>query len=150
MVFGNQLLQRDESNRRHSSGGKYSQGITTLGLLEKFQNLQRDLQCEPENFKGRIIFMSMYNDIEWDRKETNEKCEHNYTGKEMQPLCREYTMPRDEEGTRVRGWIRGNERFGPVLNIKVCNHDERYSIEVQVQSLLDDQNRILGSNGKRC
>ena len=59
--------------------------------------------------------------------------------KEMQPLCREYTMPRDEEGTRVRGWIRGNERFGPVLNKKVCNHDERYSIEVQVQPSFDDQ-----------
>ena len=48
-------------------------------------------------------------------------------------------MPRDEEGTRVRGWIRGNERFRPVLNIKVCSHDERYSIEFQVQSLFDDQ-----------
>ena len=31
-------------------------GITTLGLLEKIQNLLRDLQCEPENFKGRIMF----------------------------------------------------------------------------------------------
>ena len=50
-------------------------GITTLGLLEKIQNLLRDLQCEPENFKGRIIFMSMCNDIEWGRKETKDICE---------------------------------------------------------------------------
>ena len=30
-------------------------GITTLGLLEKIQSLMTDLQCEPENFKGRIL-----------------------------------------------------------------------------------------------
>ena len=52
-------------------------GITTFGLLEKIQNLLRDSQCECENFKGRIIFMSMYNDIESDRKETKDICEHN-------------------------------------------------------------------------
>ena len=40
-------------------------GITTLGLLEKIQSLMRDLQCEPEHFKDRIIFMSITNDIEW-------------------------------------------------------------------------------------
>ena len=40
-------------------------GITTLGLLEKIQRLMTDWQCEPENLKGRIIFLSIYNDIEW-------------------------------------------------------------------------------------
>ena len=38
-------------------------GFTTLGLLEKMQSLMRDLQCELEHFKDRIIIMSMYNDI---------------------------------------------------------------------------------------
>ena len=33
-------------------------GITTLGLLEKIQSPTRDLQCEPEHFNDRIIFMS--------------------------------------------------------------------------------------------
>ena len=44
-------------------------GITTLGLLKKIQSLMRDLQCEHEHFKDRIIFMSMYNDIVWGEKE---------------------------------------------------------------------------------
>ena len=57
----------------------------------------------------------------------------------MQHLCREYTKPRNEEETRVRGWIRKNTRFGLVLNIKVCSHDDRYSIEVEVPSTCDDQ-----------
>ena len=43
-------------------------GIMTLGLLEKIQSLMRDLQCELEHFTDTIIFMSMYNDIEWGAK----------------------------------------------------------------------------------
>ena len=58
-------------------------------------------------------------------------------GQEMQHLCREYTMPRNEKKTRVKGWILKNTRIGPVLNIKVCYHDDRYSIEVQIPSLFE-------------
>ena len=60
-------------------------------------------------------------------------------GKENQSLCREYTLPRDQKGTRIKGWIQSNVRFGPVSDIKVCNTYGRYSIEVQVQSLFKDQ-----------
>ena len=59
-------------------------------------------------------------------------------GQEMQHLCREYTMPRNEKETRVIGWIRKNTRIGPVLNITVCYRDEQYSVEVQVPSLFQD------------
>ena len=52
-------------------------GIMTLGLLEKIQSLMRDLQCEPEHFTDRIIFTSMYNDIEWREKGNTERCEYN-------------------------------------------------------------------------
>ena len=52
-------------------------GITALGLLEKIQNLMTDLQCELEHFKGRIIFMSLFNDIVWDAKGNEAHCEHN-------------------------------------------------------------------------
>ena len=38
----------------------------------------------------------------------------------------------------LRGWILENTRIGPVLNIKVCYHDDRYSIEVQIPSLFED------------
>ena len=56
----------------------------------------------------------------------------------MQHVCREYTIPRNEKGTRVRGWIRKDTRIGPVLNMKVCYPDEQYSIEVQVPSPFPD------------
>ena len=56
----------------------------------------------------------------------------------MRHLYREYTMPRNGKRTRKRGWILKNTRIGPVLNIKVCYHDDRYSIEVQIPSLFQN------------
>ena len=32
-------------------------------------------------------------------------------------VCREYTLPRDDESSHPRGWIQGNSRIGPVLEI---------------------------------
>ena len=52
-------------------------GITTLGLLEKIQSLMRDVQCEPEHFTDRIIFMSLHKVIEWKAKCNEEQCEYN-------------------------------------------------------------------------
>ena len=36
-----------------------------------------ELQCEPEQSKGWIIFMSMYNDTVWRERGNTEKCETN-------------------------------------------------------------------------
>ena len=52
-----------------------------------------------------------------------EKGQYFYTldteeGQQMQHSCREHTMPRNEKGTRIRGWILKNTGIGPVLNIK--------------------------------
>ena len=49
-------------------------GFTTLGILGEIQKYMTELQCEPEQFKGRIIFMSMYNDIVWGERGYTEKC----------------------------------------------------------------------------
>ena len=58
-------------------------GITTLSLHDKIQSPMRDLLCELEHFKDRIIFMSVYNDIEWGAKgnkdvNTQEQTVANY------------------------------------------------------------------------
>ena len=53
--------------------------------------------------------------------------------------CREYTLPRSEETSRVRGWIRGNTKIGPVLDVKVCFHHGRYGVEVMIESLFRDR-----------
>ena len=32
-------------------------------------------------------------------------------------VCREYTLPRDDESSQPIGWIQGNMRIGPVLEV---------------------------------
>ena len=51
-------------------------GFTTLGILEQIQKIMVESQCEPEQFEGRIIFMSMYNDFAWGEKGNTERCEY--------------------------------------------------------------------------
>ena len=57
----------------------------------------------------------------------------------MVHLCREFTLPRNDPRTRARGWIRRNTKIGPVLHIHACDHEDRYSIEIEVQSLSQDR-----------
>ena len=40
--------------------------FTTVGILKKNERMMGEIQCEPENFTNRIIFMSKFNDIVWD------------------------------------------------------------------------------------
>ena len=77
---GQQLFQRFESNWWTIYGirvERFSQGPTTMGILNQIQQMMGELQCEPENFTGKIIFMSMFNDIVWDAKGNDEICENN-------------------------------------------------------------------------
>ena len=52
-------------------------GHTTLTQLQKVQNMMEKDNSQPESFKDRIIFMSMYNDICWSRKDKKESCKSN-------------------------------------------------------------------------
>ena len=52
-------------------------GFTTLQLCGKVNDLLSDLGETPETFTGRILFMSMFNDICCDRKGNKEECVAN-------------------------------------------------------------------------
>ena len=34
--------------------------------------------------------------------------------------CREYTLPREDEASQPKGWIQGNTKIGPVLEVATC------------------------------
>ena len=53
-------------------------GLTTLGILNQIQQMMGELQCEPENFTGRIMFMSVFNDIVWNVIGHDETCEKQF------------------------------------------------------------------------
>ena len=49
-------------------------GFTTLQLCGKVTDLLSNLGKTPETFTGRLLFMSMFNDISCDRKGNKEEC----------------------------------------------------------------------------
>ena len=49
-------------------------GFTTLQILAEIQKLMTESMCELEQIQGRIILMSMCNDIVWGEEGNNELC----------------------------------------------------------------------------
>ena len=49
-------------------------GFTTLQLCDKINDLLSDLGQTPETFTGRILFMSMFNDISCEGKSNKDEC----------------------------------------------------------------------------
>ena len=52
-------------------------GFTTLQLCDKICDLLSSLGQTPESFTGRILFMSMFNDISCDRYDNKDECLKN-------------------------------------------------------------------------
>ena len=50
-------------------------GFTTLQHSQEVKDLLLRLNKTPENFTGRIIFMSMFNDISWRSQDNEQECE---------------------------------------------------------------------------
>ena len=53
------------------------QGFTTLQLCDKINDLLSNLGQTPATFTGKILFMSMFNDISGDRKDNKDECLRN-------------------------------------------------------------------------
>ena len=52
--------------------------------------------------------------------------------------CREYTLPRSDESSQPKGWIQGNTKIGPVLEITTCCLCGKHGIEIRIWSLRED------------
>ena len=52
--------------------------------------------------------------------------------------CREYTLPRDEDTSEPKGWIRGNTKIGPVLEVTTCCLHGKYGVEIRIMSMNKD------------
>ena len=52
--------------------------------------------------------------------------------------CREYTLPRDDQASQPKGWIQGNMRIGPVLEVTTSFQHFKYGIEIRIKSVNED------------
>ena len=52
--------------------------------------------------------------------------------------CREYTLPRDDKSTDPKGWIQGNTKIGPVLEVTTSYLQGEYGVEISMESVNKD------------
>ena len=52
--------------------------------------------------------------------------------------CRECTLPRDDKSTDPKGWIRGNAKIGPVLEVTTCCLQGKYGVEIRIELVNKD------------
>ena len=55
--------------------------------------------------------------------------------------CREYTLPRDDPASQAKGWIQGNMRIGPVLEVTTSFQHFKYGIEIRTWSVNQDNSQ---------
>ena len=52
--------------------------------------------------------------------------------------CREYTLPKNDGSSQPKGWIQGNTKIGPVLEITTSYLYGKHGIEIRIWSLSKD------------
>ena len=52
--------------------------------------------------------------------------------------CREYTLPRDEETSEPKGWIKENTKIGPVRKLQLVACKANYGVEIRIVSMNKD------------
>ena len=52
--------------------------------------------------------------------------------------CREYTLSRNEKSTDPKGWIRGNTKIGPVLEVTTSYVQGKHGVEIRIGSVNKD------------
>ena len=77
-------------------------GRTIVQILEEIMKMLAEENVRPSQHKGRIIFMSMYNDINWRQNRYEVACRQNSTGvasfaEDFEPGRWPFLGPGDEE-----------------------------------------------------
>ena len=52
--------------------------------------------------------------------------------------CREYTFPRDNKLTDPQGWIQGNTKIGPVLEVTTGHLQVKHGVVIRIESVNKD------------
>ena len=54
---------------------------------------------------------------------------------------REYTLPRDDQSSQPKGWIQGNTRIGPALEVTTSYMYGKHGIEIRFWSVAQDNSQ---------
>ena len=59
--------------------------------------------------------------------------------------CREYTLPRDDKSTDPKGWIQGNTKIGPVLEVTTSYQQGKHGVEIRTELVNKDNSHGLNT-----
>ena len=114
------------------------QGNLLHDYEQKFKNLPDDIEfvklCSNAGITKTVAkgqYFTTFEDAEQDN---------------MGGSCREYTLLRDDQLSKVKGWIRGNTKIGPALEVAVSYHKGRYGIEIVIHSFIWRWDSLLGDD----
>ena len=113
-------------------------GFTTLQLCDKINDLLSNLGQTPETFTGRILFMSMFNDISCDRKDNKDECLKN--AEIVKVLARRFGIGQChllDQVLRRNGILSKTVHKEPetILRKKCCWNSQKADILLSVQRL---------------
>ena len=63
--------------------------------------------------------------------------------------CREYTLLRDDESSTPKGWIRGNTKIDPVLEVVTNNYEGKPGVEIKIESLIERRISLVDQNTQK-
>ena len=104
-------------------------------------NLLQNYEHKFANLPYHLRLTKLCSNVGITKTVARKQCSTTLDHAELDKLggsCRVYTLPRDDELSQIKGWIRGNTNIGPALKVAVSHHQGRYGIEIMIQSLLDD------------
>ena len=116
-------LENDDPAYQHFELQQYEERIERLSQPDKLSKF-----CMDAGFL-RVVENGQY----FMTKDTGDLTQFNAVA------CRDYTLPKDEEATsQPKGWIQGNTKIGPVLEVATSCLHGKYGVEVRMLSLNRD------------
>ena len=113
--------QNEDSMNDQILWQQYIQQIESLSPESKVSRF-----CKEAGFM-RVVEVGQY----FMTKDTND----------LRQFRREYTLPRDDPASQPKGWIQGNMRIGPVLEVTTSFQYGKHGIEIRIKSVNQDNSQ---------
>ena len=115
-------LESDDPAYQKFQFQQYEERIEKLSQQDKLSNFCMDAGF-PSVVENGQYFMT---------KDTGDLTQFNTAA------CREYTLPREEAISQPKGWIQGNTKIGPVLEVTTSYLNGKHGVEIRIVSLSRD------------
>ena len=104
-------------------------------LLQRYE--ERIKLLSQENKVSKFVMDARFIHVEIGQYFMTKDTEEQFFAR----ACREYTLPRNDEPSKPKGWIKGNTRIEPVLEITTKYLYGKQGIEVRIWSLRKDNSQ---------